>query len=106
MTRMSRVYEPEAFASRVAFAATVIAAGRNTTRNFDTCFEMSDGDEVAAALVRRAKANPTGNLAKNLFRYIGKELALESYDATAQLSTRQLAEKAAESRARRSRVVS
>jgi hypothetical protein len=44
-----------------------------------------------------------GNLAKNLFRYIGNDLPLESYDATAQLSNRQLAEKAAESRARRAR---
>jgi hypothetical protein len=48
----SRVYERDAFAYRVNFAAGVIAKGGNTTRNFDTCCEMNDGDAVVAALMQ------------------------------------------------------
>ncbi|MCP4701538.1 MAG: hypothetical protein GY862_32475 [Gammaproteobacteria bacterium] len=67
----------DAFQERVNFAAGYIAQGRQGSRRLDTCFEMYDGDAVAAALVRRADANPTGNLAKNLFQYIGEERARE-----------------------------
>src|ERR1019366_445634 len=73
----SDVYDPDAFAYRVTFAAAVIARGGETTRRFDATGEMNDGEAVTAALVRRAKANPGGNLARNLFRYIGEEQALD-----------------------------
>jgi hypothetical protein len=72
------VYDPENFIGRVNLAASYIAAGRHTTRTFDTCFEMWDGDAVAAALVRRADANPSGKLAKNLFHYITEDTAREA----------------------------
>src|ERR1019366_1091537 len=73
----SDVYDPDAFAYRVTFAAAVIARGGETTRRFDATGEMNDGEAVTAALVRRAKANPGGNLARNLFRYIGEEQAAQ-----------------------------
>lgn len=75
--RSRDVYEATAFQARVNFAAAYIAAGKKSTRRFDTCFEMWDGDAVAAALVRRADKRPTGNLAANLFRYIGEKEARE-----------------------------
>ena len=59
---------------------------------------MYDGDAVAAAVVRRAKANPDGPLARNLFpRYLGP-LAIESYEATKHLSRKQLEQHAADLR--------
>lgn len=46
------------FNDRVNYAARVISAGaKNTTRNFDNCFEMHDGDAVVSALFRRAQKN-------------------------------------------------
>jgi hypothetical protein len=60
---------------------------------------MYDGEAVTAALVRRAKANPAGKLAQNLFKYIGETAANERYEATKHLSTRGLAEFAAQLRA-------
>ena len=96
----SNVYEKEAFSYRVEFAAAVISRGGNTTRNFDTCFEMHDGDSVSAVLVRRAKANPNGKLAQNLYRYITKESAEAAYEATKHLTRAQLVKHAAEERER------
>lgn len=64
---------PDDFAGRVAFAARVISSGDRTSRRFDGCFEMYDGDMVAAALVRRAQARPGTKLAANLFRYLDRE---------------------------------
>jgi hypothetical protein len=80
------VYDPNAFAYRVDFAASVIARGGQTTRTFDTCFEMNDGEAVAAALVRRARAKPEGNLARNLFRFISEARSLADYEETKHLS--------------------
>ena len=54
---MARVLDPEAFSARVNYAATCIMAGRTHTRTFDNCFEMSDGDYVVEALMRRAENN-------------------------------------------------
>lgn len=65
------VYDPEAFDERVAFAARHIASGRPSTRRFDTCFEMHDGDAVAVALVRRVRARPNTKLAANFEQYLG-----------------------------------
>ncbi len=57
---------------RINFAASYIAAGRRTTRTFDTCFEMGDGEQVYNGLRQRAAKNPQGKLALNLYRYINK----------------------------------
>lgn len=92
------VYQPEAFAERVNFAASYIRAGRNSTRRFDTCFEMYDGDAVVTALIRRAKADPAGKLAANLFRYVGKERALATAQRLAHVKTCDLKHEAAKMR--------
>ena len=93
------VYNLDDFQYRVDFAANVISRMRRITRNFDTCFEMNDGHAVAAALIRRARANPAGPLAKNLPKYISETLAVENYEATKHLTRAGLAEYAAELRA-------
>ena len=54
---------------RVNYAARVIREGRNTSRKFNSCFEMGDGDLVLAALVARADKSK-GKLADNLANYI------------------------------------
>lgn len=99
---MTSVYEDDAFTARVNLAATYIAAGRDTScsRTFDTCFEMHDGDVVAAALVRRADANPTGRLAQNLFKYIGENLARQKARALTHIPTRELKQESAKVRAK------
>lgn len=71
------VYDINQRAYRVEFACRVILAGRSTSRKFDTCFEMGDGNEVAAAIYRRALKNPT--LMEALPRYINVELAKQNY---------------------------
>lgn len=73
---MPSLNDPENFAGRVNYAAQVISAGRQTSRGFNNCFENSDGDAVAAALVRRAQSNP--RLADNLWRYINRQTAEEA----------------------------
>lgn len=91
---MSALNRPDNFAGRVNYAAAVIANGRSTSRAFDNCFENHDGDEVAAALVRRAHRNP--RLAENLWRY----LCRETVEATAErLKGKNLKEEAARTRA-------
>lgn len=67
---MFSVYDPDNFMGRVNFAASYISAGRPTTRSFDTCFEMNDGDAVATALYRRVQKNPNTKLAQNIWRYL------------------------------------
>ena len=94
----SKVYQRDAFAYRVNFAASVIAKGGNTTRNFDTCCEMWDWDAVVAALMRRVKANPGGPLARNFSRYLNVGLAETAYQETKHMSNRQLIEYAAKLR--------
>lgn len=65
------VYDKEAFAERVSLAARCIASGKGLdSRSFDTCFEMNDGDAVAAALYRRAKKNPALRVA--LFKRLSR----------------------------------
>lgn len=51
------VYDPENFAGRVDYAATGTLRGTDS-RQFDTCFEMNDGDAVMLGLLRRAAKNP------------------------------------------------
>ncbi len=67
----------ESFTRRVDRAARMIAAGDRPTREFDRCFEMHDGDMVAAALIRRAEADR--RLAGNLFRYIDPDRATAAH---------------------------
>ena len=56
------VSDPAAFGRRVSYAAqrflTVKTSHSISTRTFDGCFEMYDGDAVVTALVRRAARNP------------------------------------------------
>jgi hypothetical protein len=58
------------FSARVNLAAAYISAGRQTSRAFDSCFEMGDGDAVAVSLKWRADKRPTSKMARNLWRYI------------------------------------
>jgi hypothetical protein len=92
---MSSLNHPDHFSRRVNFAAAVISAGRRTTRNFDNCFENYDGDAVCAALIRRAERNP--KIAANIWRYLHRATAEA---AAEKLAGRNLAEAAAELRAR------
>jgi hypothetical protein len=62
------IYTETDFAGRVNYAAKVISERRATTRGFDTCFEMNDGDAVIAALCRRAETNK--RLAENMPQYL------------------------------------
>lgn len=92
---MASVYDTENFSGRVNYAAAVIVQGRRTSRSFDTCFEMHDGDAVVAALVRRSRSNPL--LAANLFRYLCEDSAIAT---EARLAGRKLSDAAREMRAK------
>lgn len=96
---MSALNREDNFAGRVAYAAATIAAGRRTTRSFDNCFENWDGDEVAVAVYRRSMKNP--KIAANLFRYLGRDSVMEAVARFADVPTRDLPKRAAETRARR-----
>jgi len=61
------------YSGRVTLAARYISSGRETARDFDTCFEMYDGDAVALSLLRMATDSPQGPLAKNLWKYLCKD---------------------------------
>ena len=93
---MPTPYTHNAFAYRVSFAAAVMLRGGRTTRSFDTCFEMWDGDEVAAAIWRRSLKNP--KLAAALPKYIDAAMAKDAYD---RLQGKDLALEAAKTRAAR-----
>ena len=64
-----KVSNPD-FDRRVNFAASRISSGHRTTRAFDSCFEMNDGEAVALALYLRAQRQPHTKLAQNISRYI------------------------------------
>jgi hypothetical protein len=55
---MASVYDFDAFAERVSYAAACLMAGRTHTRHFDSCFEMHDGLFVVEELMRRTEQNP------------------------------------------------
>ena len=76
------------FKSRVNHAVSVISNNRATNRNFDSCFEMHDGDEVVTALYRRAQKNE--KLKSNLFKYIGEESCLNAVERLKNVPTKQL----------------
>ena len=95
----SDVYDPDAFAYRVTFAAAVIARGGETTRRFDATGEMNDGEAVTAALVRQAKANPRGEISLAISFAIRRGAGAEHYEETKHLTVRGLTEYAATLRA-------
>jgi hypothetical protein len=66
------------FSRRVATAAAWIGSGRKTSRAFDSCFEMNDGDAVGAALLRRAEKRPGTKLAANIWRFLDRVHVEES----------------------------
>lgn len=66
------IYQPDAFAERVTFAARVIGSGREAGRSFSTCFEMGDGDAVIVALSRRVERRPDTRVAAYLYRYLAR----------------------------------
>lgn len=79
------VYSKDGFKDRVNLAAAYISAGRNTSRTFDSCFEMFDGDAVCLALLRRIQKRPDSKLAANIWRYLARvsvEPLLERYVGT------------------------
>lgn len=94
---MPSVYNPDNFQGRVNLAAQYMLRGSRTTRHFDTCFEMWDGDIVATALWRRAQRN------FRLMERLPKYLSVESVSATAaeyaHIPTRSLKHEAARIRA-------
>jgi hypothetical protein len=92
---MPSVYDRNNFSGRVNYAATVITRRGTATRCFDTCFEMADGDAVAAALIRRAQHN--AKLARNLPDYLNMNSAQR---AAEELTGRNLPQAAREMRAR------
>jgi prenyltransferase beta subunit len=97
-------YEPNNFEGRVNYAARCISSGHIHGRNeriFDTCFEMWDGDQVAAALVRRILLQPHSRLADKLFTVLDRERAMQHYEETKHLTRKQLADAARDERARR-----
>lgn len=65
------VYDLKNQSGRVKYAESVIRRGGSTSRLFDTCFEMGDGDEVVALLVKSAKHCEA--LERNLPKYISAE---------------------------------
>jgi hypothetical protein len=97
LAKRAGVYEPSAFWERVDFACEVIARNGEQTRTFAACFEMYDGDVVAAAVVRRVNAHPQGRLAQNLRRYLVPSV-FEQYEATKSLSRDELETLAANQR--------
>lgn len=64
---------------RVDFACAFVLSGRVTTREFDACFEMGDGDEVAARVYRRALSSPA--LMDAVKRYLNLESMRRAYEA-------------------------
>jgi hypothetical protein len=61
---------------RVNYAVRLISRNGQTSRKFDACFEMGDGNSVAAEIVSRSKTNE--RLAANLPKYLGKD-TIEKY---------------------------
>lgn len=93
---MASPYEKTAFASRVNLACSYISAGRRTSRTFDTCFEMNDGEAVGVAVYRRARRNP--KLRAGLFRYLDRSFIVGEAWRNRRRPTRSLPAWAAELR--------
>ena len=89
---MASVYDDDNFSGRVNLAANYMIKGYSTTRHFDTCFEMYDGDVVACALYRRALKNP--KLADAIPKYLNQSMREETLARYSNISTRGLTEEA------------
>ena len=68
----------DSFQQRVNYAAQGILNHETKSREFDACFEMHDGDLVAAALVRRARHNADLYAAILLWQTKGRSSQLPS----------------------------
>lgn len=84
------------FESRVNFAAAVISRDGAKTRNFDTCFEMYDGDEVVTLLYRRSLTNP--KLAENLWKGLCPASVMPAVERLAHIPTKEMSAEAARTR--------
>lgn len=71
------VYDPAQQSYRVQFAIAVMKRGGQTTRTFDTCFEMGDENEVAARIYARALKDAP--LFAALPNYLNLNFVRESY---------------------------
>ena len=90
-------YRPDSFQQRVNYAAQCILDQDTRSREFDSCFEMHDGDVVAAALVRRAQQNAELYAAMVLWQTKGRssDLPADWLEAATKYQTvRSLARKA------------
>ena len=85
---MPSIHDEQGFSQRVNYAVARIVSNKPTTRGFDTCFEMGDGDFVAVAVYRRSLNNP--KLAQNLFNFLGKDSVLESVEKLKNVPTKEL----------------
>lgn len=72
------VYDPAQRSYRVRFAIATILREGETSRRFDTCFEMGDADQVAARVYKRALGNP--RLMELLPKYLNVEMARANYE--------------------------
>lgn len=74
MSTPRRTPRLDEFTRRVNLALSLIQTGQISTRAFDACFEMYDGELVAVAVYRRTQANPA--LIERLWRGLGREITL------------------------------
>lgn len=65
---MSAAIDAKSAKERAQIAAAFIRRGGESTRAFDDCLEMGDGDEVVSILCQMAKRSP--KLKENIRRYI------------------------------------
>ena len=89
---MPSIYKTEAFTKRVNYAVRCISNNRKTSRTFDTCLEMGDGDYVAVAVYRRSLKNT--KLASNIFSYLSKDSVMASVEKLKDISTKDLKKEA------------
>src|SRR5258708_33807453 len=82
-------YRPDSFQQRVNYAAQCILDQDTRSREFASCFEMHDGDVVAAALVRRAQQNAELYAAMVLWQTKGRssDLPAEGLEAATKYQT-------------------
>lgn len=95
---MSEFWQLDGFADRVNFAVHCLETGRTSSRDLDTCFEMYDGDEVLALVLRRANYRPL--LASAILRTFDTDTILRVTKQFAGQDERQVAELSRERRAR------
>ncbi len=90
---------PDEFTRRVNQALSLIQTGQTSTRTFDACFEMYDGELVAVAVYRRAQRDPA--LLARLWRGLGQEITLAAVTQYAPFTDEDLPRLARQLRAQR-----